>query len=65
MPKQLVHSFEVYMLTCTMCNRSTLENDVPLGYALVNITIIRLTNLDVNLKRVQKKCINCIMLLNL
>ena len=42
------------MLTCTMCTRSTLQSDVHLRYALVNITILWLTNPDVNLKRVQK-----------
>ena len=46
--KQLVHFF---WLTSGL---STLEKDVHLGFASVNITVLGLTNPDVNLKRMHQ-----------
>ena len=47
--KHLMHSFEVNIRICQHEN-----SDVQLGFASVNITILRLTNSDVNLKRMHQ-----------
>ena len=51
--KHLMHSFEVNIRICQPEN-----SDVQLGFASLNITNLRLTNPDVNLK----KCTKCIMI---
>ena len=47
--KQLVHSFSINIRICQPKN-----SDVHLGFASVNITVLGLTNPDVNLKRMHQ-----------
>ena len=47
--KHFMHSFEVDIRICQPDN-----SDVQLGFASVNITFLRLTNPDVNLKRMHQ-----------